>query len=138
MAAIVLQNEKLARLASQKIDTGDVRENAMPWTGADELSAKVAARQHQVKWDDPFTKAPLIAVHILKKEVDGGHTLDQPRLKQLPFVRANDARNKVEGEDPLGPLILAIHRKGDSLVNQRYLLKFFAATDLILIEATKS
>ena len=54
-------------------------------------------------------------IDVVQEKIERGDPLDQPALDQVPFVRRNDARDQVEGKNPLGPLVVVIDREGDAL-----------------------
>ena len=56
-----------------------------------------------------------------EEEVERAHALDQPALEPLPLLAGNHPRDQVEREDPLDPLLLAVDREADALVDERQL-----------------
>ncbi|OIQ74478.1 hypothetical protein GALL_438700 [mine drainage metagenome] len=56
----------------------------------------------------------LIVVHVMDEPVQRCHPLDQSTLHGGPFMHRNDARNQVEGNQPLGAGLVAVHREGDA------------------------
>ena len=57
-------------------------------------------------------------VAIVQETVERCHTLDQPALQNGPFVRRNDARDQVKGDQALGAgavfVLGAVDREGDT------------------------
>ena len=55
-----------------------------------------------------------------KKRIQGAHALLQALLEALPLGGRHDARHDIEGDQPLGTLVLAVNREGDAdAVKQR-------------------
>ena len=55
-----------------------------------------------------------IAIDVVEKGVDRLDALDQPFGKVSPFARGENAGDDVEGDDPLGRVLLPIDGEGDA------------------------
>ncbi len=53
-------------------------------------------------------------VDVVDEGVERAHPLLQTRFQRAPLGLRNDARNDVEGDQPLGVAALAVDRKGDA------------------------
>jgi hypothetical protein len=57
-------------------------------------------------------------VDVVDERVEGVNALPEPALDAIPFGRLDDARNDVEGEDPLGPRLVPIDVERDPHLQQ--------------------
>src|SRR5207342_672472 len=71
--------------------------------------------------DLPVSDDSLFAVDVVQEEVERAHPLDQATLESIPLRAGNHARDQVEREDPLEPLLLSVDREADPLVHEREL-----------------
>lgn len=53
-------------------------------------------------------------VDVVQESVEGAHPLDGARRQPLPFPVGKDARNHVEGNQPLGAVLLAVDVESDA------------------------
>ena len=53
-------------------------------------------------------------VDVADERVQGPYALAQAGLQLLPFLGRQDAWHDVEGNEPLGALVLAVHGEGDA------------------------
>ena len=67
-------------------------------------------------------------VDVVEEEVERGDPLDQAGLDLLPLARRDDARERVEREDPLRALVVAVDREGDALLEEQQ----FEAAELLV------
>ena len=67
----------------------------------------------------PVAQDALVVVDVVEEEVERGDALAQPALDVLPLGARDDARDQVEREDALEPLLLAVDGEGDALVEER-------------------
>ena len=89
--------------------------------GADHISAG----------DDAVVEDFLVAVDVGKEAVDRFKALDQALLQLLPFARADQPRQGVEGQDPLTALLTgAIEAKGGTQALEQHAGGRVVAVDL--------
>ena len=53
-------------------------------------------------------------VDVVDEGVQRPHPLLEPRLEPRPLLRRDDARDDVEGDQPLGAFLLPVDREGDA------------------------
>ena len=58
-------------------------------------------------------------IDIVNEQIECANPLLEPALDAVPFGRRNQPRDRVEGNDPLDPLIAAVHRERDPLLAHR-------------------
>ena len=54
-------------------------------------------------------------INVVEEEVECGDSLHQAGFEERPLGRRDDARNQVEGKDPLGALGVAVDIERDAL-----------------------
>ena len=108
-------------LVADHVDAGHVRVDAAGRVDADHLAHEVARPEEQLARDLPVADDPLVVVDVVQEEVERAHPLDQAALEPVPLRAGNHARDQVEREDPLDPLLLAVDREADPLVHEREL-----------------
>ncbi len=121
-AAVVLEDEVVAATVADEVGADDMGVDALGRDHAEQLALVLPAREHELGWDDAVLETLLALVDIEDEEVQRGDALNEAGLDPLPLAGGDDARHEVERKDPLGPLLLAVHREGDALVHQRELL----------------
>ena len=67
----------------------------------------------QIHRDDTCTQDFLTVVDVMQKHVDRTHALFDPFGQLRPFAVGNDARDKIERDQPLLRRLLAVHVEGD-------------------------
>jgi hypothetical protein len=65
-----------------------------------------------------FRQDASLVVDVLQEQVQGVNALGQTAFQPLPFTGRDDAREQVVGENPLGPLVIAVDGEGDALVEE--------------------
>src|SRR5262249_34180496 len=133
-AAVILQDEVLARVIPDDVGPDHVREDLTRRDDVEELALVLLARKYQLRRNEPVFEALLALIHIQDEEIQRGDPLDQPRLQALPLARRDHARYEVEREDSLGAFFLAVDGEGDALVHERELLQALSPLDLALRE----
>ena len=120
-AQVVLEHEVLALVVADHVDAGHVRVDAAGRLDADHLAHEVARPEEQLARDLPVANDPLLAVDVVEEEVERANPLDDAAREPVPLRARNHARDQVEREDPLEPLLLAVDREADPLVHERQL-----------------
>ena len=120
-AEVVLEHEVVALVVADHVHAGHVRVDAAGRVDADHLAHEVARPEEQRARDLPVADDSLLAVDVVEEEVERAHALDQAALEPVPLGAGNHARDQVEREDPLDPLLLAVDREADPLVHERQL-----------------
>ncbi|MNG98314.1 hypothetical protein D3C79_574520 [compost metagenome] len=64
--------------------------------------------------DDPGADDALVVVQVSQKQVQRLDPLNAAPLHHPPFTGGNTARNRIEGNQPLGALLVAIEGEGDA------------------------
>jgi len=57
-------------------------------------------------------------VDVLQEQVDGREPLREAAFERVPLAAGENARQQVEREDALGPLVVAVHCEGDACVRK--------------------
>ena len=78
------------------------------------LRAEHRILKDQILGHDAGLQNLAAVVNVLDVGVDGLDALLEAALQRLPFGRRQDARNDVEGDQPLLRLGIAVDRKGDA------------------------
>src|SRR5258708_39696608 len=74
--------------------------------------------EHDLFRDDPLLDDALLVIQILEEKIQRLNPLNESALHLLPFPTRDDAWDQVEGEDSLGPLIIAVNGEGDALIEK--------------------
>ena len=64
--------------------------------------------EHVFLGDDLFLEDALLVVDVVQEEVQRADALLQAAFQQSPFVRRDDARDQVEGENPFRALVSSL------------------------------
>ena len=121
-AQVVFQHVKnafpLCIGGADDIDSGNVRIDAAWQLHAGHLRAVLGIFQHQIGRHNAGAQDVLGVVHVVQKTVECGNALHQTPLHARPFLRRNDARHQVKGNQALvagsTAVFGAIHREGDA------------------------
>jgi len=130
-AQVVLQHEILAAAVAHDVHPGDVRVDAVGRLDADHLAPEVTRSEHELGRYPALAQDALPVVDVLEEHVESAHALDQAALDVQPLVLRDHARDQVEREDPLEPLLLAIDREADALVEERHVDRMPALLELL-------
>ncbi len=102
-------------MVANEVDPRDVREDPTRRRDADHLAPQVARREDELLRDDALVEDALLAVEVAEEPIERLNPLCEPTLDVRPLVRRDDARDQVEGEDPVGPCLVAVDREADPL-----------------------
>ena len=83
------------------------------------LAAEVAATVNQFAGHDAIGQNSAAVVNVFQKQVQRRDPLRQSAFDLPPFLVRNDARQQVVGKDALRAFVVAVHRKGDALMQKR-------------------
>ena len=128
---IVLQHEEFVRPGADQIDAADMRPDAVRRTNAQHLGPELRIEEDQVLGQHARLQDLLRAINVVKKGVDRLDALHQPLGKPRPFIGEEDARDDVEGDDPLAGVIVAIDGEGDAELAKGRLGRFLSAAEFI-------
>ncbi len=84
------------------VHAGDVRVHPARHLDAAHLGPVLAVVQHLLGRHQPGLEDLLVVVDVVQEAIQRGHALTQPFLHVFPLVTGDDARNQVEGDQPLG------------------------------------
>jgi len=113
-AQVVFQDVELARAGTHDVDAGDVGINVGDHVDALHLGAVLGILVNLARRDDAGIDDVLVVVDVVHEHVERLDALDQARLQRRPFVRGDDARDGVEGDQAFGAGAVAIHGEGDA------------------------
>ena len=113
-ARIVLEHVERLGVDAHDVDAGDVRVDVVRHLLSAHLRAERRIAEHQVVGHDAGAQDLARAVDVLDESVERLDALRQALFQQPPFGRRHDARDDVEGDQPLLRVGLAIDREGDA------------------------
>ena len=93
---------------------GDMDVDVVRHLEIDHLGPEVRVAEDQVGRDDAGLHDLARAVEVGQEHVQRLDPLDQARLELRPFVPRDQARHDVEGDQPLGRILVAVDREGDA------------------------
>ena len=86
----------------------------------DHLAPEVPRQHDQPARHDPSSQDLLLVVDVVDEEVERADALLQPRLDDRPLVGRDEARDQVERQDALGPLLrVGVDGERDAVVQER-------------------
>ena len=112
---VVFEHDEAAVLQPIEIGARNRHVDVAVDVDAAHLAPVVPAALHQLARDDAFGEDSPLVIDVLEEQVDGGQPLREAALERPPLGRGDDARQQVEGKDPLGALLVAVDREGDAL-----------------------
>jgi hypothetical protein len=80
--------------------------------------------------DDPILENLLVVINVINKKVKRLDALLQPALDPPPFVRSNNPRHDVEGEDFLQAVVFAVNVEGNAHLEQLLFRSLLPVEDL--------
>ena len=113
-AAIVLEDIEFLGPCAHEIDAGDMGIGRLRRGEILHLRAKPLVVQDQHRIDAARADELALMVDVVEEGVDGAHALLQAALEIGPFGGVEDARDDVEGDQPLGVAALLIDGEGDA------------------------
>ena len=113
-AHIVLEHEEIALAGADQVDAGDMRVDVLRRLDAQHLRAEGRIEQHEFRRHQPRLDDLLVVIDVVEEDVDRLHPLDAAPLDQVPFGAVEDARDQIEGDQPLGRAAFGIDGEGDA------------------------
>jgi hypothetical protein len=134
VAESVLEDIHLVVAIAHQIGAGDVTPDS-PW-GIDSvaLGTKEGGRADDFFRDDSVLQNFLLVIDVVDEFVESVNTLLEPALNPFPFFGANDARDQVEGENPLRSGGFTVDVEGDAKQQERLFRGILAALQLTFFE----
>jgi hypothetical protein len=114
-AAVVFQHQIIAVLVADQVRAANVDVNALRHLKIHELTPEMLSRQNEKLRHDAVLHDFLLVINVVQEKIQRGDALREAALDVLPFIRRDDARQKVEGENFLRPLRVAINIERDAL-----------------------
>src|SRR5208282_2783857 len=119
-AHVVFEHAELAGLrVAHEIDPADVRMNSARDLHSDHLAPEMGAGIDERARNLPVPENALLAVDVLQEKIQRYHALRKPLVDALPLRVRQDARDQIEGEQPLGAAAVAVYRERDPLDQER-------------------
>jgi hypothetical protein len=113
-AGIVLQNVELVLAGPHDVDADNVRIDAGGRANPDHLGQESLVLRNELLRNSSCAENFLAVVDVVEKGVERLHPLFDALREAAPFRAGDDPRHDVEGDKPLGRLLLAIDGKGDA------------------------
>jgi hypothetical protein len=133
-AQVVFEHEVIALAVADHVHSRHVCVDPARRLDADHLSHEVPGPEQELARNLPVPHDALLVVDVVQEEVERLHPLDQAALEPVPLGAGNHARDQVEREDPLEPLLLSVDREADPLVHERELDRAPALLELLEAE----
>ncbi len=136
-AQIVLQHVELVLADPHDVDADDVAVDVERRVVADHLRQEGIVAEDQVGGDAAGADDLLAMVDVVEEGVERPHPLLDAALQVAPFMRGNDARHEIEGDQPLQRVLAAVDGKGDAEPaeeNLRLLLLALEAVTRVLVQ----
>ncbi len=97
----------------------------------DAFPAVSRGAEDQLRGHDPVLEDQALVINVVNEEIESANTLLEPALDAVPLGRGDQAGDRVEGNDPLNPLIATIDGKRDSLLTHRQVGDLVPAFQLV-------
>ena len=117
--AVVLQNQEAAVGIPDQVDAGDVDIDVVRDPEPHALPAISRGPEDQLGGNHAVLEDPPLVVHVADEQVECSNPLLQPALDDRPLVGIDESWDRVEGDDPLDPLLAAVDRERDPLLAHR-------------------
>jgi len=111
-AQVVLQDEVAAVAVPDQVRPADVDIDVARDREVHELAPEVLRREDLRGGDHLVLEDLLAVVEVPQEKVERRDPLDEPRLDPGPFLRGDDPRDQVKGEDALGALGVVVDGEG--------------------------
>ncbi|MCY1414466.1 hypothetical protein D9M71_299190 [compost metagenome] len=112
-AQIVLKHVVGAIPIADQVNPGDMRVDIAVQVQALHRQLVLLVGQDLLGRNDPGLDDPLVVIKVGQKHIQGLDPLDTAPLDHPPFAGRNTARNRVERDQALGTLLIAIEREGN-------------------------
>src|SRR5258706_15616226 len=76
------------------------------------------SREHVERRNDAVFQNFLLVINVVQKKIQRRDPLHESAFEKLPFLRRNDARHQIKGEDFLGACRVSINVEGYSLAQK--------------------
>lgn len=136
-AAVVFEDEVFPLVITNEIRSADMNVDVFGRTEIHHLLPEVFSRHDDLPGNDPVLDDLLVVVDVVKKEVQGGDSLDQPFLQRGPFAGGNDSWNHVEGEDLFGALFVPVNSEGDALIEESQVDRLLPSLEFLFAQVRK-
>ena len=113
-ARVVLQHEEVVLAGAHDVDADDVAVDAERRLDANHLGHEGRVGDDQFLGDLARLDDLLAVIDVVHEGVERAHALLDAGRQTAPFGRRDDARNDVEGDEPLGRFIAAVDGEGDA------------------------
>ncbi len=113
-ARIVLQHVERVAVDANDVDAGDMHPDVVRRAAADHLRPVVGIAKDEFRRDDPFLEDRPRPVNVGQEKVQRAHALGEAGLQPPPFGAGENAGNDVEGDQPLGGVLVAVDAEGDA------------------------
>ena len=118
-ATVVFEDEIISIGIADQVGAADVDVNVLRHVEARELAPEMFSRKDVVGRNDTVFHDALLVVDVVEKKIERRDALFEAGLDVVPFFRRDDARQHVEGKNPLRALRIAIHVESDPLSHER-------------------
>ena len=116
---IVFQHGEAPVRKPHQVGAADADVNSARHRQIAHLAPEVAATVDQFPRHDAIGENSSTVVNVLQEQIQRRDSLRESTFDLPPFVVGNDSRQQVVGKDALRALVVAVHRKCDSLMQER-------------------
>ena len=113
-AQVVLEHVVAAVVVPDQVDAGDVRIHLVGQVQPDHRDLVGVVGEHLLGRDHAGLEDLLLVVDVVQEPVERRHALLQALREHFPFGVGNDARDRVERDQPLGAGLVAIDRESNA------------------------
>ncbi len=117
-APVVLEHQVVSVSIADEVTAAYMDVDVFWDIDSDEFRAEMFRALDDLEGDDSLLEDALVVVEVVKKEIEGGDSLDQSAFDPGPLVSGDDTGDGVEGHDPLGAAIVAVDSERDALVEK--------------------
>ena len=114
-ARVIFQHQISAILVADEIGAANVNVNIARHIEVHELGPEMRRLPDDLFRNDAVAQNVLRVIDVVQKQIQRRDSLDEAALDQVPFFRGNDARDEIEWENALRPLVVVVDRKSDAL-----------------------
>ena len=133
-AQVVLEHHPAAVVAADQVAADDVQVLVVGHVDADDLAAEVAREHDQPARHDAVVQDLLPVVDVVHEAVERRDPLAQAGLDDRPVGGGDDARDRVERQDPLGGgRVVRVDREGHAAMQERAVRELCRAAHLLAV-----
>jgi hypothetical protein len=113
---VILDDDPSAIVIARQVERGDVDEGVLGNRQSDRVALVMGVVVNDLVGDDAISEDFLGGMDVLEKGVPDADALGDAVGEEVPFLRIDDARKEIDGDDAIMAGVVVIEVKGDAEV----------------------